>query len=102
MIDRKCDVKKVVYTSVDRDRPFVVVMFEGRHNHPPWPEEKPTQEAKQDLQKCLEALGILGVTAEKLNSGTYNSILTSITTYNHYLSSTVDSGNSGDVAEREA
>lgn len=70
MVDRKCEVKKIVYTSTDRNRPIIVVMFEGRHNHPPWPEEKPTQEAKSDLQKCLDAFGIFGATAEKLNNGT--------------------------------
>ena len=32
-------------------------MFEGRHSHPPWPAEKVTQEAKDDLQKCLDAFG---------------------------------------------
>lgn len=46
-------------------------MFEGQHNHPPWPEEKPTQEAKLDLQKCLDAFGIFGATAEKLDNGKY-------------------------------
>ena len=70
MVDRKCKVKKIVYTSTDRNRPIIVVMFEGRHNHPPWPEEKPMQEAKSDLQKCLDAFGIFGATAEKLNNGT--------------------------------
>lgn len=69
MVDRKCEVKKIVYTSVDRNQPIIVVMFEGRHNHPPWPEEKPTQDAKSDLQKCLDALGIFGATAEKLDNG---------------------------------
>jgi hypothetical protein len=69
MVDRKCEVKKIVYTSTDRNRPIIVVMFEGWHNHPPWPEEKPTQEAKSDLQKCLDAFGIFGATAEKLNNG---------------------------------
>ena len=44
-------------------------MFEGRHNHPPWPAEKVTQEAKADLQKFLDAFGIYGATAEKLDNG---------------------------------
>jgi len=69
MVEHKCEVKKVVYTSVDSSRPIVIVMFEGRHTHPPWPEEKPTQDAKADLQKCLDAFGIYGATAEKLDNG---------------------------------
>lgn len=71
MIDFNCDVKKIVYTSLDEKRPIVIVMFEGRHTHPPWPEEKAVQEAKVDLQKCLEAFGIYGATAEKLDNGTH-------------------------------
>ena len=70
MIDFNCDVKKIVYTSLDEKRPIVVVIFEGRHTHPPWPEEKAVQESKVDLQKCLEAFGIYGATAEKLDNGT--------------------------------
>lgn len=69
MIDFNCDVKKIVYTSLDEKRPIVIVIFEGQHSHPPWPEEKSTQEAKVDLQKCLEAFGIYGATAEKLDNG---------------------------------
>jgi hypothetical protein len=69
MVDHKCGVKKIVYTSTDYNRPVIVVMFEGRHNHPPWPEEKLTQEAKSDLQKCLDVFGIFGATAEKLDNG---------------------------------
>lgn len=69
MVDRECEVKKIVYISVDQNRPIIVVMFEGQNNHPPWPEEKPTQEAKSDLQKCLVAFGIFGATAERLDNG---------------------------------
>ena len=69
IVQHKCNVKKIVYTSLDTDRPIVIVMFEGRHTHPPWPEEKPSQEAKVDLQKCIEAFGIYGATADKLDNG---------------------------------
>jgi hypothetical protein len=69
MVERKCEAKKIIYTSLDIDKPIIVLMFEGRHNHPPWPAEKVTQEAKVDLQKCLEAFGIYGATADKLDNG---------------------------------
>ena len=69
MVERKCEAKKIIYTSLDIKKPIIVLMFEGRHNHPPWPAEKVTQEAKADLQKCLDAFGIYGATAEKLDNG---------------------------------
>lgn len=72
MVTHECEVKKIVYTSLEPEKPFVVVIFEGRHTHPPWPEEKPTQEAKADLQKCLSAYGIFGATADKLDNGTHS------------------------------
>lgn len=73
MIDYPCQVKKVVYTTLDRSRPIFVVMFEGQHTHPPWPTEKSTQDVKADIEKSLAAFGILGATAEKLDSGTSSS-----------------------------
>ena len=69
MIRHECPVKKIVYTSKDPAKPKVVVIFEGRHSHPPWPEEKPTHEAKEDLRRCLKAFGITGATAGKLDNG---------------------------------
>lgn len=68
MVERKCDAKKIIYTSLNINKPIIILMFEGRHNHPPWPAEKVTQEAKVDLQKCLDAFGIYGATAEKLDN----------------------------------
>ena len=70
MVEYKCQAKRIIYTSLDINKPFIILMFDGRHNHPPWPAEKVTQEAKEDLQKCLDAFGIYGATAEKLDSGT--------------------------------
>ena len=69
MVEHKCEAKKIIYTSLDIKKPIIILMFEGQHNHPPWPAEKVTQEAKMDLQKCLEAFGIYGATAEKLDNG---------------------------------
>jgi hypothetical protein len=70
----------MIYTSLDIKKPIVILMFEGRHNHPPWPAEKVTQEAKSDLQKCLDAFGIYGATAEKLDNGMNSMNLTSTRT----------------------
>ena len=61
MVERKCEVKKIIYTFLDIKKPIIILMFEGRHNHPPWPAEKVTQEAKADLQKYLDAFGIYGL-----------------------------------------
>lgn len=69
MVEYKCEAKRIIYTSIDITKPITIVMFEGRHNHPPWPAEKVTHEAKEDLQKCLDAFGIYGATAEKLDNG---------------------------------
>ena len=74
MVKRKCEAKKIIYTSLDIKKPILILMFKGQHNHPPWPAEKVTQEAKADLQKCLEAFGIYGATAEKLDNGTSSGI----------------------------
>lgn len=74
MVERKCEAKKIIYTSLDLKKPIIILMFEGRHNHPPWPAEKVTQEAKADLQKCLDAFGIYGATAERLDNGTKSDI----------------------------
>jgi hypothetical protein len=69
MVEYKCEAKRIIYTSLDIKKPIIILIFEGRHNHPPWPAEKATQEAKEDLQKCLDAFGIYGATAEKLDNG---------------------------------
>jgi hypothetical protein len=69
MVEYKCEAKRIIYTSLDIAKPITIVMFEGRHSHPPWPAEKVTHEAKDDLQKCLDAFGIYGATAEKLDNG---------------------------------
>jgi hypothetical protein len=50
LVRRDCPVQKIVYTSKDRQAPYIVVIFQGHHSHPPWPAEKPTQAAKDDLQ----------------------------------------------------
>ena len=60
---------KITYTLMDPDRPAIVVIFVGQHSHPPWAEEKPDREAKQDLEKVLEAFGVIGATAEQLDNG---------------------------------
>lgn len=62
-------MKKIVYTSKDPQNPKVVVIFQGRHSHPPWPKEKPSAAAKDDLQRCLDAFGILGATTDRLDNG---------------------------------
>jgi hypothetical protein len=53
----------------DPAKPKVVMIFKGQHSHPPWPEEKPTYEAKEDLRHCLEAFGITGATAGRVDNG---------------------------------
>ncbi|KAJ7651799.1 hypothetical protein B0H17DRAFT_1215189 [Mycena rosella] len=70
MVHHPCLVKKIVYTSKDPNVKVLVVIFRGRHSHPPWPMEKPTQEAKDDLAKCLETMGPYGATGGKLNKST--------------------------------
>ncbi|KAJ7934915.1 hypothetical protein B0H13DRAFT_2477555 [Mycena leptocephala] len=65
-----CPVQKIVYTSKDPNVKMLVVIFRGRHSHPPWPMEKPGQEAKDDLAKCLNTIGSFGVTGGKLNKST--------------------------------
>ncbi len=81
MIDQQCSVCKCANTSLDKDRHIVIVLLEGRHSHPPWPEEKPTNEAKLDLLKCLDALGIYGITAEKLDCGGLDQLSIDISLY---------------------
>ncbi|KAJ6580373.1 hypothetical protein DFH09DRAFT_1076637 [Mycena vulgaris] len=68
MVVRPCPAQKIVYTSKDNDNPMVVVIFRGRHSHPPWPMEKPGAEAKEDLAKCLEGMGTFGTTGGRLNN----------------------------------
>ncbi|KAG6818394.1 hypothetical protein H0H93_005275 [Arthromyces matolae] len=63
-----CPVKKIVYTSKDPKVQKVVVIFEGRHTHPPWPKEKPSLDAKRDVAKCLDFLGALGATSMRLDN----------------------------------
>jgi hypothetical protein len=69
MIRHECPVKKIVYTSKNPEIRKVVVIFQGCHSHPPWPEEKLTQEAKDDLTQCINAFGILGATAARIDNG---------------------------------
>ncbi|KAJ7939166.1 hypothetical protein B0H13DRAFT_2300915 [Mycena leptocephala] len=61
MVPHPCPVQKIVYASQDPDVKVVVVIFRGLHSHPPWPMEKPGQEAKADLDKCLNAIGTSAV-----------------------------------------
>ncbi|KAF8231855.1 hypothetical protein L208DRAFT_1398188, partial [Tricholoma matsutake] len=68
LVHFECPVKKIVYTSKDPQNPKVVVIFQGRHSHPPWPKEKPSAAAKNDLQRCLDAFGILGATTDRLDN----------------------------------
>ncbi|KAG6848485.1 hypothetical protein H0H93_016592 [Arthromyces matolae] len=63
-----CPVKKIVYTSKDPKVQKVVVIFEGRHTHPPWPKEKASLDAKRDVAKCLDFLGALGATSMRLDN----------------------------------
>ena len=69
LVQRLCPAKKIVYTSNDKKQAKAVVIFQGRHSHPPWPEEKPSQHGKDDLQKCLDAAKLLGATADRIDNG---------------------------------
>ncbi|KAJ7176036.1 hypothetical protein C8R43DRAFT_1118579 [Mycena crocata] len=70
MVAHRCPVKKIVYTSKDNDIKMLVVIFRGLHSHLPWPLEKPNQEAKEDLARCLDSMGTFGTTGGKLNNST--------------------------------
>ncbi|KAF8224771.1 hypothetical protein L208DRAFT_1409539, partial [Tricholoma matsutake] len=75
----KCPAKNIVYTSKDPQNSKVVVIFQGHHSHPPWPKKKPSTAAKDDLQRCLDAFGIFGVTADRLdNASTTLTLLSSL------------------------
>jgi hypothetical protein len=74
MVECKCEAKKIIYTSLDTKKLIIIFLFKGQHNHPPWPAEKVTQEAKTDLQKCLDAFGVYSATAEKLDNGANSGI----------------------------
>jgi hypothetical protein len=69
MVPHECPTKKVVYVSNNSSNPKAVVIFQGCHSHPPWPEEKPKKQAKDDLQKCLNAYGMYGATAGRVDNG---------------------------------
>ncbi|KAJ7643437.1 hypothetical protein DFH06DRAFT_1477189 [Mycena polygramma] len=68
MVPRPCKVVKIVYTSMDPDVKMLVVIFRGLHSHPPWPMEKPSLEAEEDLDKCLASMGTVGTTGGRLNN----------------------------------
>ncbi|KAJ7663289.1 hypothetical protein DFH06DRAFT_1395473 [Mycena polygramma] len=68
MVHHPCPVKKIVFTSKDPAVPKCIVIFRGRHSHPPWPMEKPGHAAKEDVKKCLAAGGALGETGGHLNN----------------------------------
>lgn len=96
----KCPVKKIVYTSKDPQNLKVVVIFEGRHSHPPWPAEKPTQEAKDDLKKCLDVYGIIGATGGRLDNGkSHSELLGSILQLTLCDISSFNSCDSGNIIE---
>lgn len=69
LVPHPCPVKKIVYTSQDVEVPAAVVIFQGRHSHPPWPEEKANHNAKVDLDNCLEQYGVLDATGGRINNG---------------------------------
>ncbi|KAF8229928.1 hypothetical protein L208DRAFT_1401356, partial [Tricholoma matsutake] len=84
LVHFECPAKKIVYTSKDPQNLKVVVIFQGHHSHPPWPEEKPLTATKDDLQRCLDAFGILGATADRLdNASTTLALLSSSLSTKH-------------------
>jgi hypothetical protein len=66
LVQLPCPAKKIVYTSNNKKHAKI---FQGRHLNPPWPEEKPSQQAKDDLQKRLNAAKLLGATADRVDNG---------------------------------
>ncbi|KAJ7468183.1 hypothetical protein FB451DRAFT_1560649 [Mycena latifolia] len=68
MVMHSCPATKIVYTSKDPDVQKCVVIFRGLHSHPPWPMEKPSHAAKEDVKKCVAAGGMLGETGGHLNN----------------------------------
>lgn len=74
IIPYPCPVQKTVYTPRDPTIKKLVVVFHGRHSHPPWPEEKPNQAAKDDVTKCLDVLGIFGATGGRVDNGKRHSL----------------------------
>lgn len=69
MVSHPCSATKAVYTSKDPNVFKCVVIFRGRHSHPPWPLEKPGAEALDDVKKCFVAGGGHGQTGRRLNDG---------------------------------
>ncbi|KAK6995619.1 hypothetical protein R3P38DRAFT_2485248, partial [Favolaschia claudopus] len=78
IVPHKCPAVKIVYTSKDPAVKKCVVIFRGRHSHPPWPLKKPGRKAKEDVKKAADANGILGQTGGKLNNGTVSAVGSSI------------------------
>ncbi|KAJ7856206.1 hypothetical protein B0H14DRAFT_3448547 [Mycena olivaceomarginata] len=70
MVKHACSATKIVYTSKDPNVQKCVVIFRGRHSHPPWPLEKTVNAAKEDVKKSLSLSGTLGETGGHLNTST--------------------------------
>ncbi|KAJ7091289.1 hypothetical protein C8R43DRAFT_1115101 [Mycena crocata] len=68
MVPLSCPVRKIVYTSQEVNVKVLVVIYRGRHSHPPWPAEKPGLAANEDLDKCLTSMGTIGTTGGRLNN----------------------------------
>jgi hypothetical protein len=70
---RGCPVFRVTYepNSREGEDPLckILVIFENKHNHPPFAHHKLTYEAKQAVHDAYKASGDGGITAARLMNG---------------------------------
>ena len=70
IIKRSCPTEMIIYVPVDVNIQKALVVIRNPHNHPVHPKTKPTAADKQKFVKAVEAVGITGLTVQKLLNGT--------------------------------
>lgn len=69
MIQRECPTVMVIFIPVDKTISKAIVYLRHAHNHPMHPKLKPSIDDKVKLTKAIDAVGLRGLTVQKLMNG---------------------------------
>jgi hypothetical protein len=73
-----CSARRTIYIPIDPSLRVALIVHKGiPHNHPMPKIDKASYETKSAYRKCVEAVGIVGATVQKVDQGHFNSTLIS-------------------------
>lgn len=69
MVQRECPTVMVIFIPVDKSILKAIVYLQHAHNHPMQPKIKPSSEDKVKITKAINAVGLRGLSVQKLLNG---------------------------------